>query len=127
MATGYFPITCRRGADLAYTIDLVGSDDAPLDLTGYAAALEVRRSVRPESSPGAVLLSLSSAGQSPKLFVNEVPGRVRIAVPGAALLALAAGQPAVWDVAVHNATTGHRFVPLGGPWHTEERVTQWPS
>ena len=85
MAASTYNIAAEQGTDYAATLTYANSAGTAINITGYTARMQVRRTI---GSPDAVLTLTSSSG----ITLGGAAGTVAIAIPSAALTLVAAGN-----------------------------------
>ncbi|AWM37027.1 hypothetical protein GobsT_50710 [Gemmata obscuriglobus] len=91
MTAGIFHFTIEQGTDFVLPIAYTDADGAPIDLTGCAAALMIRRA----QDDAAPLVSLSSPGNG--IVINGPAGTLLVTIDSSVTATLASGT-AVYDL-----------------------------
>jgi hypothetical protein len=85
MAASTYHITAEQGTDYTATLTYANSSGTPINITGYSARMQVRRST---GSPDAILTLTNASG----ITLGGAAGTVAIAISSAALAVVAAGN-----------------------------------
>lgn len=115
MPTSY-PIDLYRGDSWARDVRFWTDDAAtlPADLTGVVAAAQIRDAV-----DGDYVIELDA--------IVELPNIVHLQLPAANWSTEPGPTSGVWDLQLHNATTGNVWTPLAGPVRITGDVTPAPA
>jgi len=85
MAASTYDIAAEQGTDYTATLTYANSSGTAINITGYSARMQVRRSA---GSADAVITLTSASG----ITLGGAAGTVAIAIPAAALTVVAAGN-----------------------------------
>ncbi|NBW68497.1 MAG: hypothetical protein EBR47_07405 [Betaproteobacteria bacterium] len=85
MAASTYDIAAEQGTNYAATLTYANSSGTAINITGYSARMQVRRSA---GSSSAVLTLTNASG----ITLGGAAGTVAIAIPAAALAVVAAGN-----------------------------------
>jgi len=96
MSAGTLDLFVEQGATFSYTLTLNDSAGAPVNLTGYTARMQMRRSVQ---SPD-ILISLTTANG--RLVITPLTGVITMTISATDTAALNF-QSAVYDLEIESA------------------------
>ena len=96
MSAGTLDLFVEQGATFSYTLTLTDSAGAPVNLTGYTARMQMRRSVQ---SPD-ILISLTTANG--RLVITPLTGVITMTISATDTAALNF-QSAVYDLEIESA------------------------
>ena len=99
MAAYVSNIIVDQGADFTQTFNLEGSNNAPLNLTGYSGASFMKKSTR----------SLTNTATFTVSFPNRVAGQLRISLTPAITSGLKPGRYS-YDILIDNGSVKTRIV-----------------
>lgn len=88
MAAGRHRIKCEQGTTFRLVATYKDDSGDPVNLTGYSARMQVRRSHASDST----LLDLASTGGSPRITVAGSTGVITVTVPASITAELPAGR-----------------------------------
>ncbi len=98
-----YDITIEQGATFSLVVEWKDPDGDPIDLTGYTAAMQVRRTFG-----GPVLVSLASPSSG--ITIAAALGKLSIEISRTATAALSAPIQGVYDLEVSTGSTTYRLV-----------------
>ena len=93
MAAAKYDIILEEGATFQLTLTWKDSADTPVNLTGYSAAMQVRRYITADTA----LLDVSSVGG--EITLGGAAGTIEVVIPAAETADLT-GEQAVYDLEV---------------------------
>lgn len=98
-----YDITIEQGATFELSVEWKDSAGAAVNLTGYTAAMQVRRTYG-----GPTILSLATGGSG--ITIDAALGKLSIAIARSTTQALAAPLQGVYDLEVTNGGTTYRLL-----------------
>ena len=99
MAAHISNIIIDQGADFNQTYNLEGSNNAPLDLTGYSGASNIKKSVN----------SLSNSASFDVSFPNRESGQLKISLASGVTSGLKPGRY-IYDILINDGSLNTRIV-----------------
>lgn len=99
-----YDITIEQGATFEISVEWKDSTGAAVNLTGYSAAMQIRRTY---GAP--VLVSLTNAGGG-GITIDAALGRLTIVIPRATTQGLPAPVQGVYDLELTTGTTTYRLL-----------------
>lgn len=75
MAAGEYNITIEQGAVFRKVLTWTDSEDAPINLTGYTALMQIRK----EDTGGDVIIELSTLND--KIVITPAEGKIELFIP----------------------------------------------
>ena len=103
MAAGLYDITIEQGATFTLSLTWKDSTDAPVNITGYTARMQVRENYEAEST----LVSLTSSGGD--IVLGGALGTIAITI-AASVTQLLQLDEAVYDLELVNGATVTRLL-----------------
>lgn len=117
MAAGTYDVVCDAGSTLRLRLIYKDNESQPIDLTGYAARLQVRH--RPSSEDAILALDTTEGGG---ITVGGSNGEISIVVPAATTAGLPAGRH-VYDLEIE-LPGGDTTRLIGGYFKVRPEVTR---
>lgn len=99
-----YDLTIEQGATFSLVVEWQDPAGDPIDLTGYSAAMQIRRTY---GAP--VLVSIASAGGA-GIAIDAALGKLTLTIAATTTAALAAPSQGVYDLEVASGGTVYRLL-----------------
>lgn len=112
------PLEIIKGQDFNLPINYEDADGAPINLAGYTAKMQVRRTPGSEEDP-----ILEASTEDGRIQIVAADGRVEVSIPASATASLPGDWQGVYDLFIY-ATNGPSERLIFGPVQITETVTK---